>query len=56
MIEDAGKPMPDKQWQTIKEICAGYFERDSVARRDDNPTYLVFRGKVISETSAKVTT
>ncbi len=32
------------------------FRRDSVARRDDNPTYLVFRGKVISETSAKVTT
>ena len=26
MIEDAGKPMPDKQWQTIKEICAGYFD------------------------------
>ena len=26
MIEDAGKPMPEKQWQTIKEICAGYFD------------------------------
>ena len=26
MIEDAGNPMPDKQWQTIKEICAGYFD------------------------------
>ena len=26
MIEDAGKPMPDENWQTIKEICAGYFD------------------------------